>query len=458
MIQFSYPNSQFTNILGGAGVGWSMYVYNTGTTDLASIYSDVAQTIEADNPVISDSNGMFASFYWTGTVDVVIKDENGDTFDSAEGIQDLVSTILANLPETSANIPAGIASGDGDTITVTLPITADFVDLDMFLFRANTGNSGSTNTPNLLINAYPSRRIKKIGGAALLEGDIVANQNCLMVYNESQDYYYLLNPEATNYGVTTVTMTNADVTLTDLQAAKDIIVISGALVANVNLIFPTFKKNWTVTNNTSGAYNVTCKTASGTGELVVQSSSQIFYCDGTNLVAAVKTPATNADALTGTNTLNPIVPSSLKYVLDNRPATTTGTGLVEQATQGEMESGASDKFPDAFTIFNGFAETSSSFKLPKWMGEWFVQFGYYQFGDLPDTGQYNFTISIPDAYDFAPFALVCAYSPTGGGNAFAVNLRGTTTTTIDIVAQEWASAGQGTYAGAMWIAIGKPPA
>ena len=197
MIQFSYPNSQFTNILGGAGVGWSMYVYDTGTTDLASIYSDVGQTVPADNPVVSDSNGMFASFYWTGTVDVVVKDENGDTFDSAVGIQDLISTIIANLPTTSANIPAGIASGSGDTIAVTLPITSDFVDLDIFVFRANAACSGTLNTPNLIVNSYPSRRIKKIGGSALIENDIITNQNCLCIYNESQDVYYLLNHEAT---------------------------------------------------------------------------------------------------------------------------------------------------------------------------------------------------------------------------------------------------------------------
>lgn len=197
MIQFSYPNSQFVNVLGGAGVAWSMYVYDTGTTDLASIYSDVGQTIPADNPVVSDSNGMFASFYWTGTVDVVVKDENGDTFDSAVGIQDLISTIIANLPTTSANIPAGIASGSGDTIAVTLPITSDFVDLDVFVFRANAACSGALNTPNLIVNSYPSRRIKKIGGSALIANDIITNQNCLCIYNQSQDVYYLLNHEAT---------------------------------------------------------------------------------------------------------------------------------------------------------------------------------------------------------------------------------------------------------------------
>jgi len=45
-----------------------------------------------------------------------------------------------------------------------------------------------------------------------------------------------------NSGITNVTMTSANYTLTNLQAANDIIVISGSLTANLNLIFPSFAK------------------------------------------------------------------------------------------------------------------------------------------------------------------------------------------------------------------------
>ena len=92
MRQFSYPNSQFTNILGGASIGWKLNVYDTGTSNLSSIYSDLGQTVPTANPVIGDADGFLASFYWTGTVDVVLTDENDNLIDSATGIQDLVST------------------------------------------------------------------------------------------------------------------------------------------------------------------------------------------------------------------------------------------------------------------------------------------------------------------------------------------------------------------------------
>jgi hypothetical protein len=72
MRQFSYPNSQFTNILGGASIGWKLNVYDTGTTNKASIYSDLGQTVPTANPVIADADGFLASFYWTGTIDVML--------------------------------------------------------------------------------------------------------------------------------------------------------------------------------------------------------------------------------------------------------------------------------------------------------------------------------------------------------------------------------------------------
>jgi hypothetical protein len=94
------------------------------------------------------------------------------------------------------HLPFGAASGDGNTITATLPITSDFSDGGVFIVRANANNAGTINTPNLQINSYASRRIKKIGGVALIANDIVSGMNCLLVYNEAQDCYYLLNPNA----------------------------------------------------------------------------------------------------------------------------------------------------------------------------------------------------------------------------------------------------------------------
>jgi hypothetical protein len=81
-----------------------------------------------------------------------------------------------------------------------------------------------------------------------------------------------------------VSITTADVTLTAAQARCRVIVLSGALTGNRNLIVPN-NGEWIVVNNTSGSYTVTVKTSAGTGVEVAQSTSKMFLADGTNVIS-----------------------------------------------------------------------------------------------------------------------------------------------------------------------------
>jgi hypothetical protein len=90
-------------------------------------------------------------------------------------------------------------------------------------------------------------------------------------------------PDLTN-GLTTVAMASANVTLTPAQYGKPIIVITGTLTANLNLIFPNIVGKWAVLNNATGAYSITCKTAAGSG--VVVSGQAIVVGDATNIYTA----------------------------------------------------------------------------------------------------------------------------------------------------------------------------
>jgi len=88
-----------------------------------------------------------------------------------------------------------------------------------------------------------------------------------------------------NYGTTVVTgLTNTSLTLSALQAAKDRITLAGTLTANINIIFPAWIKTWVVQNNCTGNFNVTCKTAAGTGVSVYAGMTSRLYCDGSNIV------------------------------------------------------------------------------------------------------------------------------------------------------------------------------
>ena len=105
-------------------------------------------------------------------------------------------------------------------------------------------------------------------------------------------------------GSQAITVTSSDVTLTQLQSAYPVIVVSGAKTAARNLIFPAIVGEWIVQNNTTGAYNLTAKTASGTGVTLTQGESTFVYGDGTNIYFADSAKVASFNGRVGTVTLN----------------------------------------------------------------------------------------------------------------------------------------------------------
>ncbi len=87
------------------------------------------------------------------------------------------------------------------------------------------------------------------------------------------------------YGSTALTgQTGGTTTLTPLQAAKRGITISGTLTSALTVIMPTWIKDWSITNNTTGAYTVIVKTAAGSGVTIPQNDSPTLVAgDGTNV-------------------------------------------------------------------------------------------------------------------------------------------------------------------------------
>ena len=396
MRQFSYPNSQFTNILGGASIGWKLNVYDTGTTNFASIYSDLGQTVPTANPVIADADGFLASFYWTGTVDVVLTDENDNIIDSANGIQDLVSTINAVVVAGNITLPFGAASGSGDTITATLPITSDFSDGGVFIVRANAANTGTINTPNLQINSYASRRIKKIGGSALVANDIVSGMNCLLVYHKAQDSYYLLNPNASYL--------NRDGTAKMLGAID--------------------MDSHKITNLTAGTAN-----GDAVNYLQLGGDAAREFAVATATAGNSAVNKTQFDAKTGL-------------------ATDTVAGIVEKATQAEMNAGTTNKFPSALEIRNGFhfgTGDNDYLKLPTYLGSFMIQWGYNSSTSNPAT------ITFPTTFPNKCFSVSCTPDSSTSVLTEVVMIQSKTTSGF-----EWNGARDNTsnYVFGWWIAIG----
>jgi len=85
-----------------------------------------------------------------------------------------------------------------------------------------------------------------------------------------------------HYGAGTTAVTTADVTLTPAQAAKPIIIVTGAMTAARQLIFPAWSRDWIIVNNTTGGFALTVKTAAGAGVVLTNGAVQLVLCDGAN--------------------------------------------------------------------------------------------------------------------------------------------------------------------------------
>jgi len=103
-------------------------------------------------------------------------------------------------------------------------------------------------------------------------------------------------------GAALVTMTSSNVTLTELEYGRPIIVLSGLLTSNLNLIFPEIYGQWLVVNNCTGAYTITAKTAAGSGILITKGANQIF-CNQVSVYSKFGTGSTPAFSVNknGTN-------------------------------------------------------------------------------------------------------------------------------------------------------------
>ena len=92
-------------------------------------------------------------------------------------------------------------------------------------------------------------------------------------------------------GVTSITMANADYTLTSYNGVTDearnaVLVVGGTNSASRQIIIPLVEKLYVVTNNTSGGYAITIGGATGTAVTIPNAVTAQVYCDGINTYSA----------------------------------------------------------------------------------------------------------------------------------------------------------------------------
>lgn len=103
-------------------------------------------------------------------------------------------------------------------------------------------------------------------------------------------------------GQAVVTVSSADVTLTEANAATDqsraaILVFTGTMTGNVNIIVPAQTKTYAAFRQTTGAYNLVIKNATGTGATLPTSGTDIIVCTTATCVGLIGSLAANVSAL-----------------------------------------------------------------------------------------------------------------------------------------------------------------
>lgn len=107
-------------------------------------------------------------------------------------------------------------------------------------------------------------------------------------------------------GVVTIAMSDANYTLSALngsvdQARNAVLIATGTLSAQRNIVAPLVEKTYTIKNSTTGGFGIQIIGASGTGVVIANGQTQSVFCDGTNFYPAfvggttVSGPASSTD-------------------------------------------------------------------------------------------------------------------------------------------------------------------
>ena len=250
---------------------------NSGNT-IVSVASGVAQYIFVTNN--STVNGTWASVtFGAGTAAANASALAGYGLTASGLTLNQVYPVLsysANSTLTSTN-SADLSVWTGGVGSFTLP-SASAVGTGWFITIKNNGSGVLTITPNGTdnIDGNANQQLQLTESISLVSNG--TNWNSFGYGRSNQFAYTLLS----------LSVTGGNLTLTSAQAANTIQSYSGTLTAGQVLIVPSTVQLYTITNNTTGAFPFTVKTATSGGSTVVipQSSSMVIISDGTNVYNA----------------------------------------------------------------------------------------------------------------------------------------------------------------------------
>jgi len=188
-------------------------------------------------------------------------------------------------------------------------------------------------------------------------------------------------------GTFTQALTSVNVTPSVSNAAFPVLILTGVLTANVQVILPVWAGySWTVDNRCTGAFTVSVLTAAGTPVVAPTGATTPIYCDGVNIklsvasatetVAGIAKVATQVQVAAGLDDSTMVTPKKLLAT----QATTTLLGLVQLATSAQMQVGTSPSLvPSVAAVMSLLSKrvfaANDFIRIPDVVGGLIIQFG-----------------------------------------------------------------------------------
>jgi hypothetical protein len=301
----SYASTGVGTTIVSVASGVAQYIFLTNNTTTAGVWASVVLGAGT-----SSANASALAGYGLLAI--------GTTLNQAYA----VSTYYSSATLTS-NLRAQLIVWSSGAGALTLPSSAA-VGANWFCMVRNSGTGILTLTPagSDTIDGNANQQLQLTESLVIVSNGAGWNT---FGYGRSNTFAYT---------ALSLSITGGTTTLTSAQAANTIQVYGGTLTSNAVIIVPPTVQLYAITNNTSGAYTFTVKTAAGTGVAIPQGTSLTVTCDGTNVYNA--SSGTSSSITSTTFAAGSAASPSINFT----GSTTSGFYLPSSNTVGIAISGA----------------------------------------------------------------------------------------------------------------------
>ncbi len=335
---------------------WPINGNSTTSTPVSSIL-DVTATVGSLllelPPATQVSTGQSVLVRNIGSIPFTVTDMSGNTIVTVpSGISEFIfltdnatpngvwTSVVFGAGTSSANASALAGYGlraDGLTLEQAIPVVEYFSDYaftstDRAQFAVWSNGVGTFTLPSAGVVGNNWFVTVRNGGSGILtinpvgtdtiDGNLTQQlqltESMVLVSNGLTGYSTYAYGRSNQFAYTqfALSVTGGTVTLTSTQASNTIQEYAGVLTSNQIIIVPSTVQLYTFTNNTTGAFSFTIKTAVVGGATVVipQGTSLVLICDGTNVYNAASGSSSSLTSITLGN--GSLAVPSLKFTGD----------------------------------------------------------------------------------------------------------------------------------------------